>query len=778
MRKDGRFHRFITKLAAVGMAFAVVGCGADGETQSDNAQTAETVETQETEQGQETTDEQEAAQDMTAQNPQDWEWDAEDEQTLRYAFAQSFGGRAGVCVPMAAITDEARMELVKEQFNSVTMENEMKPESFLGNKPNIGEDGFPVLAFTVPDTMLKEIKAYNETAGRDGNKIMVRGHVLVWHSQTPEWFFHEEYNVDKPYVDKETMLARMENYIKQVMEHYEGEESEFKGMIYAWDVVNEAVNDSDGGVRTDSSWFKIFYNFDFVEQAFVYANQYAPAHVKLFYNDYNDTNAKKANGICKLIEQIKANPDARIDGMGMQGHYDMNFSAAEFEESARKYAALVDEIQITELDLKSSSDYTGVNAEEEYQKQAYVYKALYDSVVSLKQEGVPFSAIVFWGTDDGHSWLQTFNAAGGSSDGSRPQCPLLFDKDYQAKPAFWAFVDDSKLAPIIQNVQALQMEDYEAAAAASYGDGETEVTFAPIWNEKGLGVKVSVKDAQADDTDGVTLYAQLPEGGGGLGEVLRQTIDRNAATETDKGYETEFFMETEALEAFLEVKIDIRVQDGEKVLSWNDKKNNQDNSSESFGKLILKPFANITKGTAVIDGVEEGAWEKVPELTLSVVSAEGGQPEASAVAKALWDEKALYVLMKVTDPNLDVTGEEVHLQDSVEVFIDEKNDKATEYKLDDKQYRVNCENVQSFNGSDCREDYITSEVKKTDDGYVAEMAIDWTQLRAEEGKLFGFEVQINDCKNGGRLGMINWYDTTNTCWSTPAAYGTARLAAQ
>lgn len=447
MRRGGLKNRFFTKLALAGIAFVIAGCGASGKTQDGSAETAETREVDNAVQGQEAETEQESAQE-TVQDPQAWEWDAEDEQTLRYAFANEFGGRAGVCVPMAALSDEARMGLVKGQFNSVTMENEMKPETLLGNKPNIGEDGFPILGFTVPDMMLKEIKAYNDTAGMDGRKIMVRGHVLVWHSQTPEWFFHEEYNVDKPYVDKQTMLARMENYIKQVMEHYEGADSEYQGMIYAWDVVNEAVNDTDGGMRTDSSWFRVFNSPDFVEWAFVYANQYAPAHIKLFYNDYNDINPKKADGICKLIEQIKSNPEARIDGMGMQGHYDMNFSDVLFKQSAKKYAAVVDEIQITELDLKASSGFDGTDMEEEYRKQAEVYKSLYDAVKSLKQEGVPITAIVFWGTDDRHSWLQSANAAGGSADGTRVQCPLLFDKDYQPKPAFWAFVDESKLESV------------------------------------------------------------------------------------------------------------------------------------------------------------------------------------------------------------------------------------------------------------------------------------------------------------------------------------------
>lgn len=449
MKRGGRFINLCTGLTLAGMVFVMAGCGAGGETPHDSAETVQTAETADTEKA-ETTEAADAAQEQktaTVQDPQEWEWDAQDEETLRYAFAKAFGGRAGVCVPMAALSDTDRMAIVKDQFNSVTMENEMKPDTLLGNKPVIGDDGFPVLSFTVPDMMLKEIKAYNDTAGRDGRKIMVRGHVLVWHSQTPEWFFHEEYNVDKPYVDKQTMLARMENYIKQVMEHYESEDSEYRGMIYAWDVVNEAVNDTDGGMRTDSSWFRVFYSFDYVEWAFVYANQYAPAHIKLFYNDYNDINPKKADGICKLIEQIKSNPEARIDGMGMQGHYDMNFSDVLFKQSARKYAAVVDEIQITELDLKASTGFDGTDMEEEYQKQADVYKSLYDAVKSLKQEGVPITAIVFWGTDDRHSWLQSANAAGGSADGTRVQCPLLFDKDYQKKPAFWAFVDDSKLEP-------------------------------------------------------------------------------------------------------------------------------------------------------------------------------------------------------------------------------------------------------------------------------------------------------------------------------------------
>lgn len=751
MRKKDKIMKLSVGLAVLGLSISMAGCSRG---EDNNVEISRDIEGGDIQQ----------------------DWEEEDRQTLRYVFDKDFGGKAGVCVPMAALGDDGRMDLVESQFNSVTMENEMKPESFLGRTPNIGEDGFPILDFTVSDTILKQIKAYNDTVGMDEKKISVRGHVLVWHSQTPEWFFHEDYNESKPYVSKDVMLARMENYIMQVMEHYDGEGSEFKGMIYAWDVVNEAVNDTDGGMRTESSWFKIFYSFDYVEQAFVYANKYAPKDVKLFYNDYNDTNAKKADGICTLIQQIKSNPEARIDGMGMQGHYDMNFSASEFEESAKKYAALVDEIQITELDLKSSTDYDGVATEEEYQKQAYVYKSLYDTVIRLKnEENIPITAIVFWGTDDGHSWLQDANSVGGSADGTRAQCPLLFDADYEKKPAFWAFVDATQLKPVIQNLQVSHMEDYEGVKETVYGDGDTEVKFQPIWNEKGLGVRIQVKDGQDDEEDSITVYAGMTEGKG-MEDVQVTTVSRAEGAAGNNGYEATVFFDKEDLEAFEEIEFDIRVNDGGKLLSWNDTNNNQDNSRESYGRLVLKPFATIYQGTVTVDGVEEGEWEKAQELELTVVSAEEGQPEASARAKALWDEKALYVLIKVTDPNLDVSGSEVHTRDSVEVFIDEKNDKTEGYKVDDKQYRINCENEHSFNGSVCKEDYITSETIKTEDGYIMEVAIEWTEVQVQPEMLIGFEVQVNDCKAGKRLGMLNWYDTTNTCWSTPASYGTARLA--
>ncbi len=704
------------------------------------------------------------------------DWTEADQQTLRYVFDRDFGGEVGVCLPSAAFANTTRIEIVETHFNNVTMENEMKPESLLGKKPNIGEDGYPILDFTVSDEMLRKIKEYNDTCQKDEKKIRVRGHVLVWHSQTPEWFFCEDYDASKEYVDSETMLARMENYIKQVMTHYHGEDSEFAGMIYAWDVVNEAINDTDGKLRADSSWFRVFYDDEFIIQAFVYANRYAPEDVKLFYNDYNDTNAKKCKGICELIETIKENPDARIDGMGMQGHYDMNVTPTEFEEAIRAYAEVVDEIQITELDMKSSSDYTGADVNAEYQKQAYKYKSLYEVVVRLVQEEeIPITAIIFWGTDDGNSWLQDSNSVGGSADGSRPQCPLLFDAAYQPKPAFWAFADPSQLEPFVQEEVALQTDDYELAKTVECELDDLKMNFTPVWDEGVLKIKVFVNDKTEDVNDAVTVFADLKDSRADGADTVSYTVKRSDTDSKANGYEAEFVFESETVQLFSTIGFDIRVNDNEQIRSWNDTENTQENSSKFYGKLILKPYAIIPKGTITVDGTIDQAWENVEPMELCVATAESAEPEATAQGRALWDEDALYVLMEVKDPNLDVAGGEVHTQDSVEIFIDELNNKLSSYDGDDKQYRVNCENKQSFNGTTCVADLITSEVVKTQDGYMVEMAIEWTSLQPEAGKIIGFEMQINDCKNGGRLGMVNWYDNTNTCWSMSASFGTAVL---
>ncbi len=698
----------------------------------------------------------------------------EDIKDLKAQFAESFGGKAGVAIPYSALSDDARMALVTKHYNSITAENEMKPDSLLGQTPNIGADGYPVLNFSSADAMIDYLLAYN--AANPENQILVRGHVLVWHSQTPEWFFHENYDAEQPYVSSDVMNARMENYIAQVMEHYHGEMSPYRGLIYAWDVVNEAINDTDGGLRTNSSWYNVYGDDEFVLKAFTYANTYAPADVKLFYNDYNETTAQKCEGICNLLEKIKVEPGARIDGMGMQGHYSMESpTIGQFEQAIRAYAAIVDEVQITELDMKSSSDYDGSNQAAEYTKQAYRYKDFFDKISALSKEGINISGVTIWGTHDGASWLQTSNSVGGSADGSRPQCPLFFDDNYKAKPAYWALVDPSRLEPSIQNITIIETLDNtaEQSEAVSYQRNGTEVTFKTAWDESGLHVWAKVADAQNTSADAVTVYIDKANTASDGAAVEVYTVNRSEATEVENGYEVELTIPMTDITVAEKIGFDIAVNNDGEIVSFNDLKNTQAASSKYYAQAIFKPYMTIEKGTVVVDGTMDKAWENVAEVPLTIVT---GSVAASAKVKLLWDETNLYVYATVTDPVLNADSTDAYQQDSLEVFIDENNHKSDSYEADDKQYRISYENQHSFNGSECKEDYVTSEAVATTDGYVIEAAYAWTEINPQADTQIGLELQINEAGTAGsRTGTLSWYDESGMGWSAPSVFGTAML---
>lgn len=367
----------------------------------------------------------------------------------------------GTAIVNSDLKDVDTMALVTRHFNAITLGNELKPDAMFGYSNNRcpgtetvtlnGEElVVPKLDYSRAERTLDAIYNWNQSHPED--IIRVRGHVLVWHSQTPEWWFHEDYDAGKPFADTETMNRRLEWYIKTMAEHFTGEDSKYHGMFYGWDVVNEAV--SDGGSRyrnagENSSWWAVYQSNEFIINAFRYANQYMDPEVELYYNDYNEWFSAKRAGIEQLLKDVQEAEGTRIDGMGMQGHYQTVGSPTmeEFAKAARAYAAIVGQVQITELDMKASSAYDGTAAtrEAEFATQGQRYKELYDTVKSLREEGVNITNITFWGVVDKNSWLQTFNSVGGAADGRQRQCPLLFDDNYLVKPAFWAFVDDTRL---------------------------------------------------------------------------------------------------------------------------------------------------------------------------------------------------------------------------------------------------------------------------------------------------------------------------------------------
>ncbi len=714
------------------------------------------------------------------------------------AITAAFGSDAiaGTCLGSGTITYEYLQALAKKHFNAITFENEQKPDATLGSNPNIGADGYPILNFTTADRMMKQIKDWNDA--NEGN-FKIRGHVLVWHSQTPEWFFHEDYDTSKAYVTSEVMNARMEHYIKSVFEHYDSvvyeDGSKASDLFYGWDVVNEAMSDSTGKPRMaseNSSWAAVYGDFssEYIVNAFRYANKYAPSHVKLYYNDYNDSNEPKASGIAEVLAEITshendANMPTRIDGMGMQAHH--NFAdptVNQIKSAANKYLDALGEggtVQMTELDVKKSSTYDGTAAtrEAEHNKQAWRFKEIFDAyrdIETLRPGSV--AGITMWGITDETSWLQSSNSVGGASSGGA-QAPLLFyiDENYvaKAKPAFYAFFDEyvADLAPMIQSVTVMQqMEADNFDIGVSYdvaGVGD----FIPMWTNDGLAIKVSVKDDTDDGVnDTITVYVD-EEGSKSEGNYAKATVARNAegVTSTASGYETIIAIPMTTGSAKV-VGLEVAINNNGAVSVFNDKKGTQATTSQYYAEAIMKPYATVQAGTVTIDGEADEAWNDVEAIPLTINL--GSNIEASV--KVLWDATNLYVYAEINDPVLNNDSADDYQQDSLEVFIDENNGKSESYQDDDKQYRISFANKQSFNGTKCLAENLNSATKTTDAGYVVEAAYAWTDITPANGMEIGLEFQINDADaSGSRIGTLSWYDTSGQGYQNPGVFGTVML---
>ncbi len=393
---------------------------------------------------------------------------ADDITALRDKTAEDFGEEfiAGTAITGNEINDKELMNLVTTHFNGVTLGNELKPDCMFGYNNescpgtetvtlNGEEIEVPIMGFARAEKYLDHFLAWNEE--NPDRQIRVRGHVLVWHSQTPEWFFHEDYDASKPYVTPEVMDKRQEWYIKSVLEHFVGPESEYKDLFYGWDVLNEAVSDNRGTYRNDkegSSWWAVYQSNDYIISAFRYANKYAPSSLKLYYNDYNDCTSSKISAVEELLTSVKEAPGTRVDGMGMQGHYDINYPTIQaFKQAATRYCAIVDEVMVTELDFKASSMYDGTKDTlgSEYMRQAVRYRDIYAAMKELNDSGeAKVTGMIVWGVIDGNSWLQAYTGVGGGVTDGRPQCPLLFDDDYEPKPAFYGITDPDKLEILIE----------------------------------------------------------------------------------------------------------------------------------------------------------------------------------------------------------------------------------------------------------------------------------------------------------------------------------------
>jgi len=328
---------------------------------------------------------------------------------------------------------------LKYHVNSITMENELKPDFFFNwATPNTNGTFKSSKGKTIkvptncPDfSRLNKILTICKNTG-----VQMRGHVFVWHSQTPTAFFRQNYNKYGSYVSKDEMDARQEWYIKTILDYVKNWEKNNNGgkhIIWAWDVVNEAVADdangnnwlrgSTSGSSNMSDWYKVYKNSDFIVNAFRYANKYAPSDVKLCYNDYNCYLSGKTDGIIKLLNSVKnASKDSwlpsRIDAIGMQSHVSYTYpTVSAYESAMKKFINLGLDVHVSEFDIANGNN-QGYNANTAKNLYRDYFKVFVNNRKTSSKKGV--TSVTLWGVNDEESWLQ--------SSYTRTQYPLLFKK--------------------------------------------------------------------------------------------------------------------------------------------------------------------------------------------------------------------------------------------------------------------------------------------------------------------------------------------------------------
>jgi endo-1,4-beta-xylanase len=346
---------------------------------------------------------------------------------LKDAYRDAF--RIGVAINAATAlgTDSATQRLVLRDFNSITADNFLKA-ALVNPQPGVYD-------FRAGDAFV----ALGERHG-----LFIVGHTLVWHNQTPPWFFTD--SAGRP----NTPAAQAE----RLRSHIQAVAGRYKGRIHAWDVVNEVIGD-DGNYRP-TTWVRSIGNGDtLVSLAFRYASQYAPG-AELYYNDFNAWRPTKRDGIVRLVRMLQRQ-GIRIDGIGMQGHWGLDYPETRYIEAAiDSFAALGVKVMITELDVdvlpltkegqiigQSMSEPQWQN--EEFKKFLDPYAArLPDSVqrqLTARYEELfrifwrkrdKLDRVTFWGAHDGLSWKNGYPVPG------RTNYPLLFDRNHRPKPAYRA----------------------------------------------------------------------------------------------------------------------------------------------------------------------------------------------------------------------------------------------------------------------------------------------------------------------------------------------------
>ncbi len=311
----------------------------------------------------------------------------------------------GVAVNKTNVSDPAQMEIIKKQFNSVTAENAWKPGEI---HPKEG-----VWNFGLADSIANFCRE---------NGIKMRGHCLCWHAQFADWMFKDKKGKD---VKKEVFYQRLREHIHTVVNRY-------KDVVYAWDVVNEAMADDNMMFRPDASPYRQSTAFklcgdEFIAKAFEFAREADPTGI-LIYNDYSTVDPGKRERIYNMVKKMK-DAGVPIDGIGMQGHYNVYFPDEEqLEKTISRFSEIVNTIHITELDLRTNTESGGqlMFSRGEAKPQAPYIQTLQEDQYNrlfriFRKHKDVIKNVTFWNLSDKDSWLGVNNH------------PLPFDENFKAK---------------------------------------------------------------------------------------------------------------------------------------------------------------------------------------------------------------------------------------------------------------------------------------------------------------------------------------------------------
>lgn len=441
-------------------------------------------------------------------------------QGLKDAYKDYF--TIGVAVNQRNVTNPDQQALICREFNSVTAENDMKPQP---TEPRRGE-----FDFTRADRIADFCRR---------NGIKMRGHCLMWHAQIGEWMYKDN---DGYLVSKDELFKRMREHIHAVVNRY-------KDVVYCWDVVNEAITDDRNAENPyrQSPLYQIAGD-EFIANAFRFAREADPTNL-LFYNDYNETDPVKSRRIFDMVKKMKA-AGVPIDGIGMQGHYNIYGPREEEIDAAIKlYKQVVNHIHVTELDVRANEEMGGALrfSQEGMEISDSLKQHLADQYARifrvLRQHKDVIENVTFWNLSDRDSWLGPRNY------------PLLFDTDYQPKLAYdyvlnkrspeWQLPAKPKPQPRPEGQQAQQRRGARAQQAqrppfqpalAFPENANVKEDFKPS------ATNLARQDYPQVNSQGyVRFRVELPEAksvvstiGGGAGTQLHQCYDGSWVGQTAK----------------------------------------------------------------------------------------------------------------------------------------------------------------------------------------------------------------------------------------------------